>query len=83
MLSKKQKKNTINNGHYLELMDRLHVIASNLDTHCIEHPLTQSDKEIKFRIEYALGQVLDAYQYVGQKENYYENKDNTHIGHTQ
>ena len=68
----------INPGHYLELMDRLHISASNLDEHCVEHPLSQSDKEIKFRIEYALGQVLDAYQYVGQKEFENENENNTH-----
>ncbi len=68
----------INPGHYLELMDRLHIIASNLDEHCVEHPLSQSDKEIKFKIEYALGQVLDAYQYVGQKEFENENENNTY-----
>jgi len=68
----------INAGHYLELMDRLHVIACTLNDHCVEHPLTKSDKEIKFRIEYALGQVLDAYQYVGQKEYENENENNTH-----
>jgi hypothetical protein len=68
----------INPGHYLELMDRLHVIACTLNDHCVEHPLSQNDKEIKFRIEYALGQVLDAYQYVGQKEYENENENNTH-----
>ena len=40
----------INDGHYLELMDRLHVIICTLNDHCIEHPLAQSDKEIKFQI---------------------------------
>lgn len=57
----------INDGHYLELMDRLHVIMSNLNDHCVKHPLAQSDDEIKFKIEYALGQVWDAYQTVGGK----------------
>jgi hypothetical protein len=72
------KKIQINAGHYLELMDRLHIIASNLDEHCVDHPLTQSDKQIRFKIEYALEQVLDAYQYVGQKEFENENENNTH-----
>lgn len=66
------KKNKINEGHYLELMDRLHVISCMLNDHCVEHPLSKSDKEIQFRIKYALGQLMDAYQYVGQKD--YENE---------
>jgi hypothetical protein len=57
----------INDGHYLELMDRLHVIMCNLNDHCVKHPLAQSDDEIRFKIEYALGQVWDVYQLVGKK----------------
>ena len=41
--------NEINDGHYLELMDRLHVIICTLNDHCVEHPLSQSDEEIKFK----------------------------------
>jgi hypothetical protein len=67
MSSKKQKKNLINDGHYLELMDRLHIVICTLNDHCLEHPLSQSDKEIKFQIEYAIGQIWDAYQLVGNK----------------
>ena len=67
MSSKKQKKNSLNDGHYLELMDRLHIIICTLNDHCVEHPLSQSDKEIKFQIEYAIGQIWDAYQLVGNK----------------
>ena len=67
MSSNKQKKNSINDGHYLELMDRLHIVMSTLNDHCLEHPLSQSDKEIKFQIEYAIGQIWDAYQLVGNK----------------
>ena len=48
-------------------MDRLHVIMCNLNDHCLEHPLTESDEEIKFKIEYALGQIWDVYQIVGSK----------------
>lgn len=57
----------INDGHYLELMDRLHVIMCNLNDHCLEHPLTESDSEIQFKIEYVLGQLWDVYQTVGNK----------------
>jgi hypothetical protein len=78
MSSKKQKKNSINKGHYLELMDRLHIVMCTLNDHCIDHPLTQSDKDIKFQIEYAVGQLWDAYQLVGNKEDNYEDENNTH-----
>jgi hypothetical protein len=57
----------INDGHYLELMDRLHIVMCTLNDHCLEHPLSQSDGEIKFKIEYAIGQIWDAYQLVGNK----------------
>ena len=78
MSSNKQKKNSINDGHYLELMDRLHIVICTLNDHCLEHPLSQSDKEIKFQIEYAIGQIWDAYQLVGSKEYKDENENNTH-----
>lgn len=71
-LKKNKKKNSeINDGHYLELMDRLHVIMCTLDEHCIKHPLVKKEKEVKFALEYALGQLWDAYQEVGriQSEN--------------
>jgi hypothetical protein len=57
----------INDGHYLELMDRLHIVISTLNDHCLEHPLSQSDEEIKSKIECAIGQIWDAYQIVGNK----------------
>ena len=78
MSSKKQKNNSINPGHYLELMDRLHVIMSTLNDHCVDHPIAQSDKNIKFQIEYAIGQLWDAYQLIGNKEDSYEEENNTH-----
>ena len=57
----------INDGHYLELMDRLHVVMCNLNDHCLEHPLAQSDGEIKSKIEYAIEQLWDVYQLTGNK----------------
>ncbi len=68
----------INDGHYLELMDRLHVIMCTLNDHCLEHPLTQKNEDIKFQIEYAIGQLWDAYQLVGKKDYDNEMEDNTY-----
>jgi len=68
----------INAGHYLELMDRLHVIMCNLNDHCLEHTLTESDEVIKTKIDTALKELWDAYQIVGSKSIDYENENNTY-----
>jgi hypothetical protein len=68
----------INEGHYLELMDRLHVIMCTLNDHCLEHPLTQTDEDIRFHIDIALRHLWDAYQLVGNKNYENENENNTY-----
>lgn len=37
--------NKINDGHYLELMDRLHIVMSNIDDHILNHPLTEANED--------------------------------------
>jgi hypothetical protein len=66
----------INDGHYFELMDRLHVLMCTLDTHCVSHPVSKKNKDIKFKIEYALGQLWDAYQEVGHQAQLKYEKNN-------
>lgn len=55
----------INDGHYLELMDRLHVVCSTIDNHILKHPLTEVNSNIKIKIENALELLYDVYQDVG------------------
>jgi hypothetical protein len=55
----------INEGHYLELMDRLHVVNSTIEDHITTHPLTNSLPEVKKLIEEAQTRLMDAYQLVG------------------
>ena len=71
-------KREINPGHYLELMDRLYVLASTLHDHCLEHPLAEYDEEIYTAIETAIEATYDAYQLVGSKEYENEDENNTH-----
>ncbi len=78
MLSKKPKKNIINKGHYLELMDRIHVVMCNLNDHILNHPLTENETDIQNKIEEAFSNLWDAYQLVGNKEEGYEMENNTH-----
>lgn len=78
MSSKKQKKNIINKGHYLELMDRLHIVMMNIDYFIGSHPLTENEPDIQKKVEKAFKHLWDAYQLVGNKEDSYENENNTH-----
>ena len=57
----------INDGHYLELMDRLHVVSCTIDEHILTHPLTEVNKDIQIKIDEALSLLMEAYQMVGNK----------------
>ena len=73
-----KKKNEINSGHYLELMDRIHIAACMIDDHILNHPLAENEQDIQTKLDTALFNLLEAYQLVGQKEDEYENENNTH-----
>jgi hypothetical protein len=78
MSSKKQRKNSINAGHYLELMDRIHIVCCTIDEHILNHPLSENEPDIQNKLDEALSLLLDAYQLVGNKEYENENENNTH-----
>ena len=78
MSLKKPKKNSINKGHYLELMDRIHIVCCTLDEHILNHPLAENEPDIQNKLDEALMLLLDVYQIVGNKEDSYENEDNTY-----
>ena len=59
----------INDGHYLELLDRLHVAGSNIETHIRQHPLTEMldgrGHRAVLLIDDALEKIAEAYQLIG------------------
>jgi len=57
----------INDGHYLELTDRCHVMASIFYDHIVEHPLAIEDEEIKRAAEHISEALYDFYQIVASK----------------
>jgi hypothetical protein len=66
-------KDKLNSGHYLELMDRLHIVMCNIDDHCIQHPVAKLDKKISTLLNKALEEIWEAYQEVGRLD--YEKND--------
>ena len=57
----------INDGHYLELTDRCHVMASMFYDHVCEHPLAIEDKEIKQLTDKISELHYELYQFVAGK----------------
>lgn len=55
----------INDGHYLEVMDRIHVATSMIDSHILSHPLLEHHPLIQEKVEEAIEKLLCAYQKVG------------------
>lgn len=67
------KKDKINNGHYLELTDRVHVMSNMFEDHIYNHPLSEKDKEIKKITNKILSLLGELYQITGTKmHNEYE-----------
>ena len=65
--NKYNMENEINDGHYLELMDRLHIVMSNIDDHILNHPLTDINEDVKSKIDESLTLLFEAYQMIGNK----------------
>jgi len=63
----------LNPGHYLELMDRLHVAICTLEEHCTQHPLSKVEPSIRHKLYNAIDYLVEAYQEVG-KLDYERNK---------
>jgi hypothetical protein len=59
-------------------MDRIHIAACMIDDHILNHPLSENEPDIQIKLDGALSLLLDAYQLVGNKEDNYEDENNTH-----
>ena len=53
--------------HYHELLDRLHVIMTNIDTHLTQHPVLELETEVNNLVEEAQTTLWEAYQLIGDK----------------
>ena len=75
------KKNKLNDGHYVEALDRLFLITEMMDTHLMGHPVIKKNKEIKKLIEFSIINLLEAYQRVGN-ETHEKKFERPQIGQT-
>ena len=57
----------INDGHYIELLDRVWVTMENMSNNLLEHPLTCHEDDVKKSIEDAIDNLWDVYQLIGSK----------------
>lgn len=55
--------------HYHELLDRLHVTMSNIDDHLQQHPVAKLNTDIKDLISGAQDKLWEAYQITANKNN--------------
>lgn len=62
------KKNKINEGHYVEAFDRLHLITDMMDRHLMGHPVIRKNKEVKKLIKFSIINLMEAYQRLGNYE---------------
>jgi hypothetical protein len=63
------KKPELDEFHYHEMLDRLHVIMSMVDVHLQQHPVAKIETEIKDLISHAQDSLWQAYQLTGTIEH--------------
>ena len=61
------KKPELDEFHYHEMLDRLHVVMSMVDVHLQQHPVAKIEPEIKDLISHAQDSLWQAYQLIGTK----------------
>lgn len=62
------KKIKLDNLHYHEMMDRLHLVLCNIDDFLLDHPVAHKEKKIRKKVEKASELLSDAYQEIGKIE---------------
>jgi hypothetical protein len=63
----------INSGHFLELMDRIHICSMNIQDHILDHPLVEQNpnSEVGIHLNNVMEHLFNAYQSVAKLENEY------------
>ena len=64
-MMKKKKTTKLNDGHYLEVLDRLHCQMTDIENHLLDHPVSQKYGELREYIIKATVNLIKAYQIAG------------------
>jgi hypothetical protein len=59
-------KDKLDEFHYHEALDRIHVIMCTIDEHLIQHPVCKLEKKVASKVDKALTLLFEAYQEVGE-----------------
>lgn len=62
---KRKQKESLTEGHYLEMLDRLHIQMSILEDHLIEHEVSKKHDEIRNHLIKSVTNLVQAYQLTG------------------
>jgi hypothetical protein len=65
MLRKKKITENLNEGYYVEAIDRTYIVCNMIEDILIEHPVFQKHPSLKEKAEKAQQLLLDAYQEIG------------------
>lgn len=55
----------LNEGHFIEMLDRLYVAIDTINSHMLNHLVAESYEGIKEEIENAIHHLSEAYQLTG------------------
>lgn len=59
-------KDKLDQFHYHEALDRLHVVMSTINDHILQHPVCKLEKKVGNKVDKALILLFEAYQEVGE-----------------
>jgi hypothetical protein len=65
MSKEKIKPVEINDGHYVEMLDRLHTVNIMIDELLYDHPVPHNHPEVSALVQKAQDTIIAAYQLVG------------------
>ncbi len=64
-MMKQKKTSKLNDGHYLEVLDRLHCQMTDIEHHLLDHPVSQKYDALREHIIKAVVNLVKAYQIAG------------------
>ena len=70
----KNPKELLDEFHYHEMLDRIHLISETIDTHILQHPVCKLEKEVCEKVDEALNLLMLAYQKTGELSQKFDKK---------